>query len=546
MKLANKPILRNTFINHALFSQGMGLKESLRGRLTHQEISCLKRAYDVVGDIAILEVDEGLRKKGRQIALALLAEHKHIRTVLRKDSAHEGEFRLQKMKYLAGERRKETVHKESNARIKLDVEKVYFSPRLANERLRIARQVKPGENVLVMFSGCGPYPIVIARNSKPRQVVGIEANPAGHRYAVENARLNKLRNAFFFQGDAREVISSFYSRKIGLKTHISQLSSRMRHRPPILELHTVYDDMERFDEFSKKVAGLAKRTEIVIHAPFRIDGEPLSLAAASRKTTGKTISVLRKLSGLCKRHGLGYVVHVHTRFKPVVRPRISRKALERNLKACSDPRMMLENMPYDSMGADAVAELADRHGLKLCIDLAHLYIEFRGEEFYDKLRELSERQPYFHIADSNMDEFSWEKPHSLPIGCGSMDFSRVVPYIGRGVIEVYSRDENQGLEMIESYRAYRKMLGRFLDFDRIVMPLPKGGEGFLDSALIAAKRGTTIHFYDFQHEDELLLAVKKVRAACRKAHKKPKILSVVKCGQQSPRTYRVCVDFKIV
>jgi hypothetical protein len=43
---------------------------------------------------------------------------------------------------MSGEKRTETTHKENGVNIKLDVEKCYFSPRLSQERLRIAKLVK--------------------------------------------------------------------------------------------------------------------------------------------------------------------------------------------------------------------------------------------------------------------------------------------------------------------------------------------------------------------------------------------------------------------
>jgi len=86
----------------------------------------------------------------------------------------------------------------------------------------------------------------------------------------------------------------------------------------------------------------------------------------------------------------------------------------------------------------------------------------------------------------------------------------------------------------------------FKTFDRIIMPLPRGGEEFLDSALKVAKKGTIIHFYDFLHETEFDKAKDKVAKACKKARKKYKTLNLVKCGQYSSRTYRVCVDFRVL
>lgn len=83
-------------------------------------------------------------------------------------------------------------------------------------------------------------------------------------------------------------------------------------------------------------------------------------------------------------------------------------------------------------------------------------------------------------------------------------------------------------------------------FDRILMPLPKGAENYLDLAIKAGKKNTTIHFYDFLHESEFQKAKEKIDKACKKLKKKYRILNLVKCGQFGPGIYRICVDFEII
>ncbi|GAG38880.1 unnamed protein product, partial [marine sediment metagenome] len=90
---------------------------------------------------------------------------------------------------------------------KLNVENCYFSPRLSNERKRIADLVKNNEEILLMFSGVAPYPLVIAKNSNPKTIYAVEINPKAHKYAVENIKLNKLENKIkLFKGDVRKII----------------------------------------------------------------------------------------------------------------------------------------------------------------------------------------------------------------------------------------------------------------------------------------------------------------------------------------------------
>ncbi len=184
----------------------MNLKQAMSEILGESEIALMSRSFDVIGDIAVIEIPKELVKKEKLIAEKVMQMHKNIHVVAKKQGAHEGTFRLQKIKILAGEKRKETTHVENGVRLKLNVEKVYFSPRQATERQRIAAQVKKREKVLVMFSGCGPYVFVISKNSPAQEVVGVEKNPVGHKYALENVKLNKAHNVKLVNGDVKTVL----------------------------------------------------------------------------------------------------------------------------------------------------------------------------------------------------------------------------------------------------------------------------------------------------------------------------------------------------
>ncbi len=198
------------FVNKRLtkVERNISLQTVLKQKLTKKELETVPSAFDIVGDIAIIDIKDEIKKHEKFIAQTLLNLHKNIKTVMKKASIYTGEFRLQKKTHLAGKRTKITMHKESGVRIKLDVDKVYFSSRLANERLRIAKQIKKREDVLVMFSGCAPYPLIIAKNSPAKRIVGIEKNPIGHKYALENLTLNKKISGRIelYKGDVRKII----------------------------------------------------------------------------------------------------------------------------------------------------------------------------------------------------------------------------------------------------------------------------------------------------------------------------------------------------
>ena len=182
------------------------LKKALK-KLTKKERSLVPRAFDTVGTIAIFnEFPKELKKKEKYIAQTLLALQKNVKTVAKKTKQYAGKLRTPKITLLAGEKTKETIHKENNVYLKLNVETCYFSTRTSNERKRIAKLVKKGESILVLFSGVAPFPCVIAKNAKAKEVYGIELNKKAHKYALENVRTNKLTNVTLLQGDVKRVL----------------------------------------------------------------------------------------------------------------------------------------------------------------------------------------------------------------------------------------------------------------------------------------------------------------------------------------------------
>ncbi len=195
------------------------LKSSLKEDLTSDELEILKTSYDTVGSIAILEIDEELRNVEKLIGKRLLEVNHNIRTVLRKDDKHEGPYRNQKFKFLAGENTTVTVHKENGVLIKVDLAEMYYSPRLGNDRLRIAKDVKKGEIILVIGSGCGPYPLVFSKKSLAHRIVGVDLNPKGYEFALINKELNKAKNVEFILADgAKYLKNSEYFNRIVLAT----------------------------------------------------------------------------------------------------------------------------------------------------------------------------------------------------------------------------------------------------------------------------------------------------------------------------------------
>jgi len=181
------------------------IEELLKTKLLPQELAIIPKSQEIVGQIMILEIPEELISKEKIIAQSYLQINKNIDTVVKKDHIHTGEYRLRKVKILAGKNSKETIHQESGIKIKLHLERTYFSARTSHERLRIAKQVKPGENIMVMFSGAGPLPLILAHKTPARHITGIEINPLAHQYALQSIELNNLQDKItLLEGDVRE------------------------------------------------------------------------------------------------------------------------------------------------------------------------------------------------------------------------------------------------------------------------------------------------------------------------------------------------------
>lgn len=196
------------------------LKEALRGKLTDKELETLRAGFDVIGNIAIIEIDKRHKKKQKIIANTLLCLLPSVTTIAVKQGKHTGKYRRQPLKILAGEKTLETTHKENGVSLTLNVSTCYYSPRLGTERMRIAKQVKKGENILVVGSGIGPYPLVLAKHTQAAHITAVEHNPEAHYYAEFNAMKNKLSHkTTFIKGNLSKVKLGTFDRIISNIPH---------------------------------------------------------------------------------------------------------------------------------------------------------------------------------------------------------------------------------------------------------------------------------------------------------------------------------------
>lgn len=161
-------------------------------------------SFDVVGDVGMIKVPEELDPFRREIGEAMMKANRSLRCVF-SDSGVKGDLRIRDLELMAGEGTSETVHKEFGARMHTDPAKVYFNPRLAGERHRIASMVRDGEVVMDMFGGVAPFGIQICRFANPKVAYSIDLNPEAERFALINRDDNHAEQLVPITGDATVV-----------------------------------------------------------------------------------------------------------------------------------------------------------------------------------------------------------------------------------------------------------------------------------------------------------------------------------------------------
>lgn len=177
----------------------MKLRDQLAEGIPKSELDKLSNHFRIIGDIAIISIPPEMNDYKQAISEALVSG-RNIKTVLNKVSKIEGDRRVASFEILAG-KDTVTVHKELGYFYRLDVSKVFFNSGLAYERRRIAMMIEPGEQVLIPFSGVGPFAIPAA--DRGANVVAVESNSEACRWMAENTRINGVEdNIAIIRGDA--------------------------------------------------------------------------------------------------------------------------------------------------------------------------------------------------------------------------------------------------------------------------------------------------------------------------------------------------------
>ncbi len=153
-----------------------------------EERAAYPRSFDVIGDVVLVRLADSLETQKGAIGEALLRFVPGARLVGLDRGVH-GTERRRTVERLAGAGGWRTRHRENGLEIDVDVERAYFSPRLAREHERVASEIRVGDRVHDLCCGVGPFSLTIARDGRAARVTAVDSNPA----AIELLRASMRR-----------------------------------------------------------------------------------------------------------------------------------------------------------------------------------------------------------------------------------------------------------------------------------------------------------------------------------------------------------------
>ncbi len=168
----------------------------------------IPKAFDIIGDIVIIDIPEDLLTYKLELGEALLTLFPSINSVYRKASAVSGELRIREIEHLSGKMKCETIHIEHGVKIAVNICNSYFSPRLGHEHKRIADLVKEGEIVIDLFTGVGSFPLHITKYNICT-VHAIDINKEALISLEKSVAINNLKGMIIpTHGDCRLVVDT--------------------------------------------------------------------------------------------------------------------------------------------------------------------------------------------------------------------------------------------------------------------------------------------------------------------------------------------------
>jgi len=185
------------------------LTQALQDKLPPDLLAKVPQAFDIIGDIIVIDIPPQLKAYQNLIGEAILQTQKNVKTVLAKAGDISGIFRVRGYTFIAGEHKTQTIHREFGCQYHVDVAKAYFSPRLSHEHERVASLVQAGEIVVDLFAGVGPFSVLIGKRNSQAKVYSVDLNPEAVELLKVNVSVNRVENRVFpILADAREIAAA--------------------------------------------------------------------------------------------------------------------------------------------------------------------------------------------------------------------------------------------------------------------------------------------------------------------------------------------------
>jgi tRNA (guanine37-N1)-methyltransferase len=185
------------------------LTQALQDKLPPDLLIQVPQAFDIIGDIVVIDIPPQLKPCQNIIGEAILQTQKNVTTVLARAGDIRGIFRIRDYDYIAGEHKTRTIHKEFGCQYHIDLAKAYFSPRLSHEHERVAVLVRDGETVVDLFAGVGPFSVLICKRNPKVKVYAVDLNPDAVELLTSNVWVNKVENHVLpILADAREIATT--------------------------------------------------------------------------------------------------------------------------------------------------------------------------------------------------------------------------------------------------------------------------------------------------------------------------------------------------
>lgn len=191
---------------HDKSSYPRSLLDAVAKRIPSDLHKYVPKSLDIIGQVALVYIPAPLHAWKNEIGHGIVAVNRHVETVLAKVGNVEGEQRLRRYEVLVGSNNTSTIHKEYGCVYHVDPQIAYFTPRLSEERHRIATLPQDGEVIVDMFASIGAFALQIAKTNPHVTIYAIDINPAAYHFLQRNIAANHVAHVIYpRQGDVRDV-----------------------------------------------------------------------------------------------------------------------------------------------------------------------------------------------------------------------------------------------------------------------------------------------------------------------------------------------------